>query len=71
MAMLYGPADPITINDYCELCHDYPAVKVSFKTGKIISFCDLHAFVHSDLIWENADAIYDAVDILPPNPFAK
>ena len=68
MPMTYGPAIPIELGDTCEICHDFAAVKVIFKIGNIVSFCDLHAFVHSDLIWENALAIYDAVDILPPNP---
>jgi hypothetical protein len=69
MATAHGPAQPIELGDFCEMCHDFAAVKVTFKIGNIVSFCDLHAFVYSDLIWENAAAIYDAVDILPPNPF--
>lgn len=68
MVMMYGPAIPVELGDMCEICHDFGAVKVTFKTQKVVVFCDLHAFVHSDIIWENADAIYDAVNILPPNP---
>jgi hypothetical protein len=44
------------------------AVKVLFVEEREVLFCDLHAFVNSEIIWENALAIYDRSDILPPKP---
>ena len=51
-----------------EICGFHAAVKVLFVEGREVLFCDLHAFVNSENIWENAQAIYDRSDILPPKP---
>ena len=67
MPLTYGPASPIEPDRICDLCPYQARVKVELA-DKTVYFCDIHAFVHSDLIWENALAIYDAADILPPRP---
>jgi len=56
---------PIVQNDVCDLCPSFAAVKAEIQ-NKIIFLCDIHAFVHSDTIWEVATAVYDRLDILPP-----
>ena len=58
---------PIVEGDVCDLCPSFAAVKAEIK-NKIIFLCDIHAFVHSDTIWETATAVYDRLDILPPKP---
>jgi len=65
--LTYGPATPIEPDRICDLCPYSAKVKVSLA-DKTAYFCDIHAFIHSDLIWQNALAIYDAADILPPRP---
>jgi hypothetical protein len=65
--LTYGPATPIEPDRMCDLCPYVACVKVELA-DKTVYFCDIHAFVHSDLIWQNAIAIYDAADILPPQP---
>jgi hypothetical protein len=66
MAMVYGEISPLTNNDFCAICNFRAAVKVLFAEGREVLFCDLHAFVNSETIWENAQAIYDRSDVLPP-----
>jgi hypothetical protein len=66
MAMKFGDITPITTDDYCAICRYPAAVKVHFTQGNTVLFCDLHAFVNSDTIWKNAQAVYDRVDVLPP-----
>jgi len=56
---------PIVESDVCDLCPSFAAVKAEIQ-NKIIFLCDIHAFVHSDTIWEVATAVYDRLDILPP-----
>ena len=51
----------------CDLCPSFAAVKAEIQ-NKIMFLCDIHAFVHSDTIWEVATAVYDRLDILPPKP---
>jgi len=68
MAMVYGEISPIEPGDICVICGFYAAVKVLFVEGRVVLFCDLHAFVNSETIWENAQAVYDRSDILPPKP---
>jgi hypothetical protein len=58
---------PIVQSDVCDLCPSFAAVKAEIQ-NKIIFLCDIHAFVHSDTIWEVATAVYDRLDILPPKP---
>jgi hypothetical protein len=65
MPLTYGIISPIVPGDVCDLCPSFAAVKAEIKS-KIIFFCDIHAFVNSDLIWENAQAVYDRLDVLPP-----
>jgi len=67
MPLTYGAIDPMLPGSICDLCPLEAAVKARFE-DRTVHLCDIHAFVHSDLIWENADAIYDRVDILPPKP---
>jgi hypothetical protein len=66
MAMVYGEISSIEPGDICVICGFYAAVKVLFFEGRVVLFCDLHAFVNSEIILENAQAIYDRSDILPP-----
>ena len=66
MAMMFGDITPTTVNDVCAICGFRAAVKVHFKQGNLVTFCDIHAFVNSDIIWKNAQAVYDRVDVLPP-----
>lgn len=68
MAMVYGEILPIEPGDICVICGYQAAVKVLFFEGREVLFCDLHAFVNSENIWENAQAVYDRSDILPPRP---
>jgi hypothetical protein len=67
MAMTYGLISPIISTDYCDMCPSLAAVKAEIQ-NKIIFLCDIHAFVHSETIWEAATAVYDRLDILPPKP---
>ena len=66
MAMVYGNITPTTEDDVCALCRFRAAVKVHFKQGNLVTFCDIHAFVNSEIIWKNARAVYDRTDVLPP-----
>lgn len=66
MAMVYGNISSIVDGSRCEICGYKASVKVLFFEGREVLFCDLHAFVNSKKIWENAQAIYDHRDILPP-----
>jgi hypothetical protein len=66
MAMTFGDITPTTNNDVCAICGFRAAVKVHFNQGNIVTFCDIHAFVNSEIIWKNAQAVYDRVDVLPP-----
>ena len=66
--MIYGLISAIEFDDICVICGFHAAVKVLFVEGREVLFCDLHAFVNSENIWENAQAIYDRSDILPPRP---
>jgi len=68
MAMVYGEISSIEPWDTCAICGYQAAVKVLFVEGREVLFCDLHAFVNSETIWENAQAVYDRSDILPPKP---
>jgi hypothetical protein len=68
MAMVYGEISSIGPGDICVICGYMAAVKVLFVEEREVLFCDLHAFVNSEIIWENALAIYDRSDILPPRP---
>lgn len=68
MAMIYGLISAIGPGDVCVFCGYQAAVKVLFFEGREVLFCDLHAFVNSENIWENAQAVYDRSDILPPRP---
>ena len=67
MPLIYGPISPIEPGHICDLCPSNPAVK-AYVDGNTVYLCDLHAFVHSDLLWQRAEAIYDGADILPPKP---
>jgi hypothetical protein len=66
MAMKFGDITPTTADDVCAICRYPAAVKVHFNQGNIVTFCDLHAFVNSEIIWKNAQAVYDRVNVLPP-----
>jgi hypothetical protein len=67
MAMTYGFISPIVPSDTCDLCPSFAAVKAEIQ-NKTILLCDIHAFVHSETIWQAATAVYDRLDILPPKP---
>ena len=67
MPLSYGMISPIVQSDVCDLCPSFAAVKAEIQ-NKIVFLCDIHAFVHSDTIWEAATAVYDRLDILPPKP---
>jgi hypothetical protein len=66
MAMIYGDITPTVVTDKCAICGYRASVKVHFNQGNIVTFCDLHAFVNSAIIWKNARAVYDRTDVLPP-----
>lgn len=66
MVMKFGDITPMTADDVCAICRYTAAVKVHFNQGNIVTFCDLHAFVNSEIIWKNAQAVYDRVNVLPP-----
>jgi hypothetical protein len=67
MPSTYGSISPIKKGEMCNLCPSYAAVKAVIQE-KTVLLCDIHAFLHSDTIWDSATAIYDRLDILPPKP---